>query len=149
MLRLRHCWLRFALGRACLLSLLITALPPAYAQPAPAVQAERQGDVLSLSNQTISATWSLSDGTLRWQSLSNRLTGQSVPIDGSPFELVPKEGAVLRSHDFKLIAAPSLEDVPNPENSSRGAEHLSGRQIRIELEDFSRKIRVTWKATLR
>ena len=147
--------LRFPSGRACLLLLLITPCLPAHARLAlrshqeEVVRAERQGDVLSLSNDVISATWSVRDGTLRWQSLTNRLTGIKLPIDGSPFELIPKEGAVLRSQDFKLIADPSIEDVPATANSSRSADRLSGRQIRIELEDSSRKIRVTWKALLR
>jgi hypothetical protein len=141
--------LRFASGRACLLLLLITAWLPAQARLAPVVRAERQGDVLSLSNDVISATWSVRDGTLRWQSLANRLAGIKLPIDSSPFELVPKEGAVLRSQDFKLIADPSIEDVPNPANSSRATDRLSGRQIHIELEDSSKRIHVTWKAMLR
>ena len=149
MLRLRLPPLRFASGRPCLFLLLITAWLPAPAQSASPVRAERQGDVLSLSNDVISAAWSVRDGTLRWQSLTNRFTGKILPINGSPFELVPKEGGVLRSQDLKLIAAPSLEDVPTTTNSSRAADHLSGRQIRIELEDSSRKIRVIWKAMLR
>src|ERR1700746_4081577 len=110
--------LRLASGRACLLLLLITAWLPAQARLASVVRAERQGDVLSLSNEVISATWSVRDGTLRWQSLANHITGKTLPINRSPFELVPKEGAVLRSQDFKLIAAPSIEDVANPANSS-------------------------------
>lgn len=112
------------------------------------MRAERQGDVLSLSNDAISATWSVRDGTLRWQSLTNRFSGKILPVDGSPFALVPKEGAVLSSPDFKLIAEPSIEDAPNPANSSRAADHVPGRQIRVEVEDSSKRIRVTWKATL-
>src|SRR5579862_1371648 len=141
--------LQFASGSACRLLLLITAWLPAHAQPASAVRAERHGDVLSLSNDVIAASWSVGGGTLRWQNLDNHITGMTLPIEGSPFELVPKEGAMLRSQDFKLIGVPSIEDVPNPANSSRAADRLSGRQIRIELEDSSKKIRVTWKAMLR
>ncbi len=140
---------RLRLPRPCLLLLLAVTLLPALARSASAVHAERQGDVLSLSNDVISATWSVGDGKLRWQSLTNRLTGKTLPIGDSTFELNPKEGAVLRSPDFKLIAAPFIEDIPNPVNSSRAADHLSGRQIRIELEDSSKRIRVTWKAMLR
>src|SRR6201998_2991669 len=146
---------QFPPGRTCLLLLLITPWLLAHARlasrshQAEVVRAERQGDVLSLSNDVISATWSVRDGTLRWQSLANLLTGVSLPIEGSPFELIPQEGAVLRSQDFKLIAESSIEDVPTTANSSRAADRLSGRQIRIELEDSSKRIRVTWKAMLR
>ena len=139
--------LRFASGRACLLLLLIPASLPAHAQSA--VRADRQGDVVSLSNDLISAAWSVHRGTLLWQSLANHLTGKTQPVDGSVFVLVPKEGAVLRSSDFKLMADPSVEDTPNPSTSSRAADRLSGRQVRIEMEDASHTIRLTWKAMLR
>ena len=88
-------------------------------------------------------------GTLQWQSLTNRLTGKNLSVDGNVFELVPQEGAVLRSADFKLIAEPSIEDVPNPATSSRAADRSPGRQIRIEMEDPSKTTRVTWRAMLR
>jgi hypothetical protein len=141
--------LQFASGSARLLLLLILSWLPAHAQPVSTVRAERNGDVLSLSNDVISASWSVGGGTLRWQSLDNHITGKTLPINSNSFELVPKEGAVLRSQDFKLIAAPSIEDVPNPANSSRAADRMSGRQIRIEMEDASHSMRVTWKAMLR
>src|SRR5215469_410609 len=76
-----------------------------FALPAVFVSAQtrgvRDGDRLTLSNNAISATWSVSGGVLRWQSLTNRFTGTKLQTDGSPFELIPKEGAVLRSQDFK------------------------------------------------
>lgn len=72
-----------------------------------------------------------------------------MPIDGSVFELVPKEGAVLRPADFRLIAEPSVEGIANPATSSRAGDRLPGRQIRIEMEDSSKTIRLTWKVILR
>jgi hypothetical protein len=63
--------------------------------------------------------------------------------------LVPKEGSVLRSFDFKMVGAPTLEEIPAAPDSSKAAYRLAGRQIRIELEDSTAKIRVTWKAILR
>ncbi len=62
---------------------------------------------------------------------------------------MPKEGSVLRSSDFKMLAPPVLEEIPAAINSSKGADRVPGRQIRIELEDSSGKLRVTWKAILR
>src|SRR5579863_7626181 len=134
-------------ARACLLLLLVAACLPVHAQSS--VRAERQGDVLSLSNEVISAAWSVQGGILRWQTLSNLLTGKTLAVNGGPFELVPKEGTVLHPADFKLIAAPFIEDVPNPVASSRAADRLPGRQIRIEMEDAAHSMRVIWKAMLR
>lgn len=138
--------LRLASVRACPLLLLQTSWLPSHAQ---SVLAQRQGDALSLSNEVLSATWSVRDGTLSWKSLANRLTAKTLWIDADVFELVPKEGAVLRPAHFRLIAEPSIENVPSPANSSRAADRLSGRQIRIEMEDSSKTIRVTWKVMLR
>jgi hypothetical protein len=56
---------------------------------------------------------------------------------------------VLRATDFKIVGEPSLEDISVRAESSKAADHASGRQIRIELEDASSKIHLTWKASLR
>jgi hypothetical protein len=139
------------LVRCCALLWMAVAVSssPVLASPAQAVEASREGDVISLSNNAISATWSLKGGALQWQGLQNHFTQANLPLDGSVFELVPKEGPVLRSSDFKMTAAPALEDIPVAPSSSKAADHLPGRQIRIELEDPSARIRVTWIATLR
>jgi hypothetical protein len=113
------------------------------------VQASAQGNTLDLSNEAIAANWSIRDGVLRWQSLSNRLTGARAFLDGGVFELVPREGPVLRSWDLKIVGTPVLEDIPAKANSSKAADHLPGRQIRLELEDPATKIQISWRATLR
>ena len=133
----------------CLFWLTILALAIVPGHASSTVQAAAEGSTLTLANEAVAANWSIRDGSLRWQSLSNRFTGATLSFDGSVFELVPREGPVLRSSDFKIIAAPVLEDLPVSPSSSRASDHLPGRQIRIELEDPSTKIRVIWRATLR
>ena len=108
-----------------------------------------QTQPLTLSNDSIAATWSTEGGVLRWQSLTNRFTNETLPLNAGPFQLVPKEGAVLHSSDFKMVSDPIIEDIPNPAASSRAADHLPGRQIRIELQNASANVRITWKAILR
>ena len=87
------------------------------------------------------------DGVLRWQGLTNHSTGDTLALDRSPFAFVPKEGAVLRAADFKILGEPAIEELSNSPTSSRAADQVPGRQIRIELEDPA--IHVTWKAILR
>jgi hypothetical protein len=111
------------------------------------VQASREANRISLSNEAISATWSLEDGALRSQSLTNHLTSVTLSLNGSVFELVPKEGRVLRASDFKIVGDPAIEEVPPAPGSSRAADQVAGRQIRIELD--SATVHVTWKASLR
>ncbi len=128
------------LGFRCLLS-------PAGTAPVSSVQALRQGDNLFLSNDQVSASWSVREGKLRPRGLKNEWTGTGLPV-ASLFELVPREGPVLDSTDFKIVGAPVIEEIPAAVNSSKAADHVPGRQIRIELEDASAKLHLTWKAIL-
>jgi hypothetical protein len=124
--------------------MIVSMVAPIQASPA-----TPDADSISLSNASISATWSIRGGSLRWQSLTNHFTEVSLPLDGSVFELVPKEGPVLRSADFKIVGAPVLREIPPAPNSSKAADGLPGRELRIVLEDPSAKVQVIWKAFLR
>ncbi len=117
-------------------------------------QAHQEADAITLSNHAISATWSVHGGSLHWKSLTNHFTGETLALDGTVFELVPKEGPVLRSSDLKMVAAPVLREIsasPDSSNtsSSRAADRLRGQELRAELEDPAGNIQVTWKAILR
>jgi hypothetical protein len=92
-------------------TLLLMALPVSLAGQNSPPQPAHEGETVTLSNDAISAAWSVAGGSLRWQSLSNRFTGVTLPLDGNVFELVPREGAVLRSADLKIVTAPVLEKV--------------------------------------
>ena len=146
MLRLfRDCARKLPGGLALWLTASLVAVQLLSAET---VKSRQQRDIVSLENGTILATWSIQSGALRWQSFANQSARTSLPLD-TIFELVPKEGSVLRSTDFKILAPPVLEDLPPRADSPKGADRLPGRQVRIELEDPSAKIRVTWKAILR
>jgi hypothetical protein len=130
-----------------LLAIVLTSLEPSQAsatsKPAPSA------DLVTLSNDAISATWSVRGGTLHWQSLVNHFTKATSSLDSSVFELLPKEGPVLSSSDFKIVGAPVLRDIPPSPSSSKAADRLPAREVRIELVDPSAQIRVIWKAILR
>jgi hypothetical protein len=99
--------------------LLVVLSSIAAGQAAPA---QGPGDTITLSNDAISATWSIRGGSLRWQSLTNHLTGATLSPDGSVFELVQKEGPVLRSADFKIVGSPVLRNLPgSPDYSQPGS----------------------------
>jgi hypothetical protein len=129
--------------------LLLVLLAPVQAWSPPAVQAVREGDNITLSNDAISATWSVRGGSLHWATLVNHLTGTSLLVAGSVFALVPKEGPALQSSNLKIVAAPMIEDAPVSKDSSKAADRLPGRQLRIELEDPSANLQLTWTAILR
>ncbi len=139
---------RFVPGSACALCSLVLLLSSTLLA-ADSVTAVRRADTLILSSEAVSASWSIQGGVLHWQSLTNRFTGSTLPLSGNVFAFVPKEGAVLASSDFKIVGEPVLEEIANPSSSSRAAERLEGRQIRIELQDPSGQLHVSWKALLR
>ncbi len=139
---------RTDLRRYPIIFLFFTMLSPLVGWSA-SVRAAHEGDKLTLSNDSISAAWTIRNHSLEWQSLTNHFTTQTLPMTGSPFELVPKEGAVLRASDFKLTADPVIEDIPLPATPSRAADRMVGRQIRIDLEDAASNLHLTWKALLR
>ena len=129
--------------------LLLVVLAHVPAASLPTVQAVREGDNITLSNETISATWSVDGASLQWAGLTNHLTATSLPLAGNVFALVPKEGPVLHSSDLKIVAAPVIEDASVAKDSSKASDHLPGRQVRIELEDPSANLHLTWTAILR
>ena len=121
-------------------------------QTSTSVQVRQEAGTIALSNHAISATWSVRGGSLRWLSLTNHFTGAALPLGGSVFELVPKEGPVLRSSDLKMVAAPALREIsasPDSQATSRAADRLPGHELNAELEDASGNIQITWKAILR
>jgi len=121
-------------------------------QTSTSAQVRQEAGTIALSNHAISATWSVRGGSLRWQSLTNHFTGATLPLGGSVFELVPKEGPVLRSSDFKMVAAPALREIsasPDSQATSRAADLLPGHELNAELQDASGNIQITWKAILR
>ena len=128
---------------------LTLSTAPTQAASGHSVQAALKGEVLTLSNDAVSATWTIRSGSLQWQSLTNHLTGANLPMAGSVFALVPAEGQVLRSSDLKMNASPVTEDAPLSPASSKAADHGPGRQVRIEFDDPSSKLQITWTATLR
>ncbi len=140
------------------LLLVLVLSSVASSQTSASAPAGQEAGTVTLSNRAISATWSNRGGSLRWQSLTNHFTGATLPLDGSVFELVPKEGPVLRSSDLKMVAAPVLREISaSPDSpagssgasSSRAADRLPGRELRAELQDPGGNIQIIWTAILR
>ena len=110
---------------------------PKPAPPSQAALPTSQSDILTLSNADISASWSIRGGSLRWQSLTNHFTSTTLSLHGSVFELVPKEGPVLRSSDFKIVGS-VLREIPGvPDQStidaSKPAQSHPRPPARIEI----------------
>lgn len=129
--------------------LLLAFLSATLLARADSVEASIQGDRILLSNGRIAAAWTIAGGSLRAQNLTDEDSGTFLALPGNAFLLTPREGAVLPSSAFKITAGPFLEDIPLSAASSRAADHVTGRQIRIELTDSSSGLSITWRALLR
>ncbi|HEV2401185.1 MAG TPA: enterotoxin [Candidatus Sulfotelmatobacter sp.] len=125
--------------------LLLSALPHSLAQ---SVRAQQQGETVYLENDALLSMLSVHGGVLHLQSVTNHFTGSSI-VPGEAFELIPKEGPVVRASDLKVVSGPTIEDAPVSSTSSKAAEHLPGKQISLGLEDASGNLQVAWKLILR
>ena len=123
----------------------------AIASPSALSEVRATADVgkLTLSNEAVAATWSVQNGSLQWQSLTNHFTRAALSLDDDVFALAPREGPVVHSTDMRIIAQPVIDPMPESTTSPRAADHLPGRRIRVELSDPSGNVRVTWSAMLR
>ncbi|HTS37020.1 MAG TPA: enterotoxin [Candidatus Solibacter sp.] len=136
--------------RCCLIILILTAI--AHAEVHDRVQASNDNGVLTLSNDSISATWTIRNGSLRWRSITNRLTQETLNLEGQDvFELTPREGEVIRSSDPENsnTVRPLLENAPASADSSKAADRIPGRQIRLIFHDRASNLQIEWRAILR
>ncbi|HEX2828167.1 MAG TPA: enterotoxin [Burkholderiales bacterium] len=88
------------------------------------------GRELTLSNESIAATWTIADNTIKPSTLKNRLRGASLPVPAELFTL----------------NAPS----PIPASAFRiaGDPRVSRSEVSATLRDPDGRIEVVWRATL-
>ena len=104
-MRFARLLLTFTLTLAALLSAQISNV-----QPNVKAGKKIDGESLILSNDSITATWTIHQG-LRWRSLTNRFTQANLDGFGDVFELVPREGGVVRSSEMHIIDTPVTEPM--------------------------------------
>ena len=109
----------------------------------------RRGQAISLGNETIAASWSVSDGVLRAGEVIERATGSRLLVSDAVFAIVLVDGGRLDSTQMRIVGAPVQETLaPNP-RSARAAGRLAGRRVTVTLEDDAHRLRAVWRAELR
>jgi hypothetical protein len=116
---------------------------------ASSVAASRRDDGLTLGNDIISASWSLSDGILRATGVTGKRSGASLAVPPHVFALTLANGTRLDSTRLRVASDPTTESVAPRPGASRLAERLPGRRITVALEDPERRVGATWSAELR
>jgi hypothetical protein len=114
-------------------------------------KAEIRGTILSLSNQTMQAQWSIAEHKLTALTLALRTTGTDVAFPRDPFSFAFNDGTTVRASDMTIVDGPQIEELPSNSGASRAAEHFAGKAIRLRLQfDGSKKnFSIVWRAILR
>jgi hypothetical protein len=112
------------------------------------VPGRRDGD-LTLGNDIITASWNVSDGTLRATEVTSKRNGARLPVPAQLFALTLADGARLDSTRLRVVREPTIEAVAPRPSASRLAERLPGRRITVALEDPGKRVGATWSAELR
>ncbi len=144
-------------GRAALLSAAAASLPrlrrrvsesPAGAD-AGLARFAAQGSDLTLGNDAVAATWSVSDGALRALAAQGRINHARLALAPDAFKLRTADGAVLGSSEMRLAGAPRVERLAADPDASRAAERVGGQQVTVVLGDAAGTLEVTWRGVLR
>jgi hypothetical protein len=125
--------------------------PVLYGASTGTAKAEIRGAVLSLSNQTMQAQWSVAESKLTALTVAVRTTGVDVSLPRDPFSFTFNDGTTVRASDMTIVDDPQIEDLPSNARASRAAEHFAGKAIRLRLEYQSTKksFSIIWRAVLR
>ena len=102
-----------------------------FALGAAAVRLEGPGRELTLSNESIAATWTIADNTIKPSMLTNRLRGVNLPVSVELFTL--NAPAPIPASAFRIAGDP----------------RVSQSEISATLRDPDGKLEVVWRATLR
>jgi hypothetical protein len=104
---------------------------------------------VTLSNDQVIATWRIDQAQLKPDSLQDRLTSQTVKLQGDLFRLVLTNGTFVPASNFKLVGTVRPENLAANPDASRFAERLPGQQLVAEMVGANGNLRVTWRGILR
>ncbi|HEU4586905.1 MAG TPA: hypothetical protein VFR95_14215 [Gemmatimonadaceae bacterium] len=113
-----------------------------------ALSAIRRDGSLTLGNDIISASWSVSDGVLRATGVTGKRDGTRLSVPAQVFTLTLADGARLDSTRLRVAGEPTIESVAPRPGASRLSERIPGRRITVALEDPARRVMVAWSAEL-
>ena len=102
-----------------------------------------------IHNQVISAAWQIGNPGLRLVSMRDKLSGQRIAIDPDAFVLLMRDGQTIKSSHMQIAGRAQFVSLHANPNAPRAAEHFSGSEITLDLEDASHSLHVKWRARLR
>ncbi|HKE92475.1 MAG TPA: hypothetical protein VKB45_19235 [Gemmatimonadales bacterium] len=128
---------------------LAQAAASVWAARMPRVLARAAPDELTLANDFVSASWSVSEGRLIALRLVDRASGATLALPPDVFTLLLQGGAVVGSSALRVRGAPRIEPLAAEPRAARLAQRHAGRQVVVELEDADGRFNARWRALLR
>jgi len=116
----------------------------------PALQAtgSQRTQTLALSNAAIAAQWNVDAGHLHFLRLAEP-NGAVLRVPDDVFTIILGDGEPIRASEMRVVGTPRVAAIATTAGASRLAERLPGRQVTVQLEDFARRLAVSWRAELR
>jgi hypothetical protein len=108
-----------------------------------------QGENISLANGAIAAEWTFRAGSFAARTITDRLTNRVIGFSPNVFVITLQDGAVLKSSEMKIVAAPQKQRLAADPNASQLAARFGGWQIEVGLSDSEGRLLATWRGILR
>lgn len=104
---------------------------------------------LTIGNRALSATWSLTNGSLKPVEVRQPVGSQALALSGEAFQIVLANGvgyaASAMTLDEKAVAASIAGDA----SSSRLADRIPGHKLVVPMRSQDGQLRVVWRALMR
>ena len=117
--------------------------------PGPAKAKVNQSSLV-LENNVLVCTWSIQQGQLKPDCVTDNLLGASLPLQQAEcFQIVLSNGNIIKASDMKIYDGPVLKKLRPKYNLPRVAEQFAGNQITIKLVSADGNLEAQWRAVLR
>jgi hypothetical protein len=104
---------------------------------------------LLLSTDSISESWTVTDGHLKTSQLVDKISGLTVPMNEEAFTLKFQGRKKIKASEMKITKAAQVQPLEANAKASRLSERLPGKQIVVELESADGSIDATYKMIAR
>jgi len=138
------------MNRELILSLIVVSLLPSITLAAPAgpARAGIVGDILTLENDALALTWSLSAGRVRPRAIRDKHSNRSIETMGEAFIVTLSDGRSIRASQLELADAPQIRSLPARPDSPRLADRLAGQMVTARFQSVDNGPRIQWQAVL-
>ena len=106
------------------------------------------GPDLTLENDLITASWTVTGGVLRGGRIADRRTGRTLALPAEAFVLAFQDGTALAASQLRA-GSPVLARLDARPQASRASDRIPGWQIGIDLTDPAGRVTARWRAILR